>query len=262
MVRRDALENQYGDRDAFAALALEAASTNGGYDGGLAQARKTAEEAKARRLDIDRRVNAGGAGDFEVVQKERALAAASENNALRTAVALEKERLSLIKDAVQAEKAKTDALLEGIKQSKISIGQADADQLALANEAVKKFQQGGAASQEESAAARALGLNEVADKQDLARGQEALAGLPELAGYLKRLEEETRKKGEKQTIEVISKVTSEIKITQDPAKLIRDIEAAIKSLDAAQQEAAKRALEEAIADRDAAARVARGNNGL
>ena len=127
---------------------------------------------------------------------------------------------------------------------------------------MKKFQQGGAASQEESAAARALGLNEVADKQDLARGQEALAGLPELAGYLKRLEEETRKKGEKQTIEVISKVTSEIKITQDPAKLIRDIEAAIKSLDAAQQEAAKRALEEAIADRDAAARVARGNNGL
>lgn len=261
MSQREFAENQYNDRDAFAALALDAAITNGGYDAGLSQARKTAEEAKARRLDIDRRVNAGGAGDFEVVQKERALAAASENTALRTAVALEKERLSLIKDAVQAEKAKTDALLEGIKQSKISIGQADADQLALANEAVKKFQQGGAASQEESAAARALGLNEVADKQDLARGQEALAGLPELAGYLKRLEEETRKKGEKQTVEVISKITSEIKVTNDPAKLIRDIEAAIKSLNAAQQEAVKRALEEDIADRNVAGKL-RGNNGL
>ena len=260
--QRGFVDQRYDDYTALGALSVNESQQTGGYDAGIKTANRIAAEARARRNDIERRVGQGIGGDFEVVQRERVAAAASENTALRTAVALEKERLSLIKDAVQAEKAKTDALLEGIKQSKISIGQADADQLALANEAVKKFQQGGAASQEESAAARALGLNEVADKQDLARGQEALAGLPELAGYLKRLEEETRNKGEKQTVEVISKITSEIKVTNDPAKLIRDLEGAIKAAEEQLREAARRELEQAMVDRDAAARVARGNNGL
>lgn len=257
---RNRLDQRYGDINTLAGFDLDDARSRGiGF--ASEQARANVAAARARSASLEARINTGTAGSAETISRERQLAQEGQVNALRAAIGIERERLSIVQQAVAAERDKTRAVMEGIRAGTANIGLADTQTLRTAEAGARARREGRQLTPEQ---ASALGLvsPEVSQEEAFKIGQSRLSQFPELKALLDGLVAAEKARSQAVQVKIAQEVSGSIRVTTDIAKLEADIKAVIKSLEGSLSQAVRRELEAAIADRTSQETLRRATQGI
>lgn len=264
--RRGNIDRRYEESGFYSALAVQRAGVTGGVEAARAAAQQQVNAARANTKGVQERFERGEFGNALDFEREAHMAASAERAALQELIALDerrkaiaeetgrtklaaaKEETAILRDQLAIEQQKRNAVLEEIRGAKEAIGRMSAGQVAQLNAIAAKANRGERLSVSEGdqlAAANLPGFGRAANEQ---RGQEFINSQPELQRLIQALDAESRKKLEAIQVKVDAALKTELKITTDTAKLVKDIEAALKGIQIELVDAIRREFEARIAD--------------
>jgi hypothetical protein len=261
MDARGRIGQRYDDFNTLGGFALDEAGSRGiGF--AAEQSQRNVAAARARSASLESRINAGQAGGFEQFSAERVAAQSNTVTALRAALAIDRERLSLVQAAAAAEKDRTRAIQEQSQAMRAAVGMADQDTLRMANQAAKN-RIAGVMNTPELAGALGAIIPEYGQEEAAKIGAARIDSgrFPELAAVMDLLKAQKEAESKSLTVDVIQKVSGEIRLTSDIEEVVRKFRDVLKANEADLQMAVRKELEEIQRDRDAQEALQRGTRG-
>lgn len=264
--RRGNLDRRYEESGFYSSLSIQQAEATGGINAARAAAQQQVEAARANTQGINGRLNRGDYGNILDASREQQLAAGAEKAALqellaiderrkaiaeetgRTKLAAAKEETSVLREQLAIEQQKRNAVLEEIRGAKEAIGRASAGEVARANAIAERINKGGTPTVDEGDYLAKLGISSIGRAANEQRGEAALQGNSALQELLRKIDADSRKKVEEIRVKVDAAMKTEITITNDTAKTVKDVETAINGSRQKIVDAVRREFEAKTAD--------------
>jgi len=259
--QRAALDQDSSDFDRRLANNLWHAETTGGLHEARKQAMTNADEAFARQRDLKARIAAQPGMAPEVATRELANANASRIQAMSTIIGLRQQELSLVNQALAAEKQRTQAIKDQQQSIRASIGMADNSTLREAEAGAKAIREGRALTQSQVSALGSSGFGEVAQTEAAKLGEGALAKYPELAALAEQIRKSAEERSKEISVAIQQNVTGRITVTPDLEKTKADLTVILNQWSQETKELMQQQLELDRADRNSQDALRRNTSG-
>lgn len=241
----DFRSNQFNQQ---AATDLENAAVTGGLSGAANQAYANSDMANAQVREVNARIAAGKGGSAETYTRDQLNASNSQIQALSTIIDLDTRRLSIVNQAVAAEKERTQAIKDQQQSIRASIGLADAETVRLAEEAAKNIRLGKLNTPQHASALSAIGLSEYGQKEAAKIGEGVVARNPEIAALVEQLRKNAEAANKEMSVKVVQEVFGRIELTPNLEADAQKLKVALTEWAEQRRRAVKEALDKADAD--------------
>lgn len=259
--QRSGIDQRYADFSTMQDINLQHAQITGGADAVREQASKNRDIAFAQNREVNARITANPGMAREVATRELANANAAQIQAMSTVLTLRQQDMSLLNQAIAAEKQRTQAIKDQQQAIRASIGMADAGTLSEAEAGAKAIREGRQLTQSQVSALGAAGFGETSQQEAAKLGENALSRFPELRALADQLKKNAEEASKKIDIAIQQSVTGRITVTPDLEKTRSDLMVVLKQWSSETVELVKKQIELDRADRQSQSDLQRNTSG-
>jgi hypothetical protein len=250
---RDSMTQRYGRESQTQDIDFRQAALGGLPAAGDFAAQQVAA-GQAKQAGIQAAINSGQS-NAQTIHHEAMLAAQQTQAALERALDIDRQRLAIVQQAADAEKERSRAIQEQVRQSQISVAQLKPAELRTLEDNARRFL-AGTETVEQRQGLRGVGLGEIVDPRDAAEGQRRLAAeAPNLAALIQKLAEDREKANKEIGVKVVQEVTGKIQLVPDLEAVAKQFKDIVKAQESQFLQTVRTEMEERFRNEDTNSRL-------